>query len=117
MKGIRPVLGFVLLFPAVLFLAAVVIRNLPRQEIASRAQWIVMWYAGRQWTLWTLLVLLPFVVLIIGGTALFKNRFETRRQLDRLPASVHSLENFCVSLMTFSAAGILLIVVLHMLAD
>ena len=106
------VLGFALIFPALLFMAALVIRNLPPQEIANGAQRIVKWYAGRLWTLWVLLLALPFVVLITGCLAFFR----TQRN-NGLALSVRSPAHLCIAAMTLSAAGILVIVVLHMLAN
>jgi hypothetical protein len=54
-------LQLVLILPAALFMASLVVRNLgPLQyEPAHTAQQIVMWYAGRLWTLWVLLFTLP----------------------------------------------------------
>jgi len=66
----------ILLFPAVLFMTAVVVRYLgPLQDEPARsAQQIVMWYAGRQWTLWVLLIALPLTVLATGCAALLRRR-------------------------------------------
>jgi hypothetical protein len=113
---ITAVSDFVLLFPAAVFMAALIIRNLPLNEIATGAQQVVMWYAGRLWTLWVLLLALPFAVLLTGGVMLFRdgpNGAEQRR-LALIRAQPTVL--FVVG-MTFSAAGILVIVVLHMLAN
>lgn len=115
---VAAVFGSVLISPAVLFMAALVIRNLQPQEIAAGAQRIVMWYAGRLWTLWALLLALPFMVLIGGCMALFHDRIETQTQCDnRLPSSVNRPAFLFVAGLTFSAAGILVVVVLHMLAN
>jgi hypothetical protein len=59
------VLELVLIFPAALFMTALMLRNLqPLQyEPARSAQQLVMWYAGRMWTLWVLLLGLPFLYL------------------------------------------------------
>jgi hypothetical protein len=57
-------LDSVLIAPAVLFMTALAIRNLPLSEVANTGQRIVMWYSGRMWTLWVLLLALPFAVLI-----------------------------------------------------
>jgi hypothetical protein len=59
------VMELVLIFPAVLFMTALVLRNFqPLQyEPARSAQQLVMWYAGRMWTLWFLLLGLPLIVL------------------------------------------------------
>jgi hypothetical protein len=47
------VMELVLIFPSVLFMSALVLRSLqPLQyEPARSAQQLVMWYAGRMWTL------------------------------------------------------------------
>ena len=57
-----------LIFPAILFMTSLFVRNLqPQQyEPARTAQRIVMWYSGRLWTLWVLLITLPFAVLVTG---------------------------------------------------
>ena len=56
-----------LLFPALLFMAALPARNLPQHDLAQNAQSIVMWYAARQWTLWGLLIALPVAALAVGA--------------------------------------------------
>src|SRR5436309_6810485 len=57
-----------LMFPAILFMAALVVRqmSLLQHVPAYTAQRIVMWYSGRLWTLWVLLITLPFAVLVTG---------------------------------------------------
>ena len=62
-KRVIAVTELVLIFPAVLFMTALVLRNLqPLQyEPARSAQQLVMWYAGRMWTLWFLLLGLPLI--------------------------------------------------------
>ena len=111
-------LDLVLIFPAALFMAALVIRNLPLHEMANNAQQIVTWYAGRIWTLWVLLLALPFVVLITGCAALFRDWMEmpnaARQPLAIIRAQPASL---FIAVLTLTAAGILAIVVLHMLAN
>ncbi len=111
-------LDFVLIVPAALFMAALVIRNLPLHEVENAAQRIVMWYSGRLWTLWVLLLALPLTVLITGCAALFRDRIAmpnaARQPLALIRAEPVSL---FVAALTLSAAGILAIVVLHMLAN
>src|SRR5579864_6062779 len=64
-------LEVLLLFPALLFMGALVVRNLPLQyQLALTAQQLVMWYAARMWTLWVLLIALPIAVLVIGCVTL-----------------------------------------------
>ena len=97
-------LQLVLIFPAALFMASLVVRNLgPLQnDPAHMAQQIVMWYAGRLWTLWVLLFALPCIALAGGCAAL---RASSRPQwLVRL-----------VSVTTVASAAILAIVVLHVI--
>src|SRR6266852_1209447 len=115
-------LDVLLLSPAALFMAALVLRNLPLQyEPAHSAQQLVMWYAGRMWTLWVLLLALPLAVLVTGCATLLGswNRdtalMQTVRQsLAEIRAHVATL---FVAATTLAAAGILAIVVLHMLAN
>jgi hypothetical protein len=109
-----------LISPAVLFMTALVVRNL-QSEPAHTAQHIVMWYAGRMWTLWVLLLALPFTVLVTGGAVLLRGRSRDlappntpRRSLATLRAHPASL---FVAATTLTAASILVIVVLHMLAN
>jgi hypothetical protein len=46
------------MFPAVLFMTSLLLRSLlsPQHEPARSAQQLIMWYAGRTWTLWVLLL-------------------------------------------------------------
>lgn len=96
-----------LIFPAVLFMAAILIRqvNPLDYEPTHTAQQVVMWYAGRIWTLWLLLLALPFTVLVAGCAALWR---EWR------PGNAAML---LVGAITLSAGEILAFVVLHMLAN
>jgi hypothetical protein len=111
-------LEFVLLFPATVFMVALVIRNLPLHGMTKGAQWIVMWYAGRQWTLWLLLLALPFVVLITGCLMLFRGRVAAPNTAQQPLALIRTQPAVgFIAVLTLSAAGILAIVVLHMLAN
>jgi len=99
-------------------MAALVIRNLPQHEMANSAQRLVMWYAGRLWTLWVLLLALPFVALIAGCVALVRDRIETPNAARQPLAVIRAQPTILfIALLTLSAAGILVIVVLHMLAN
>ena len=117
------VLELVLIFPAMLFMTALMVRNLrPLQyEPAHTAQRIVIWYSGHAWTLWVLLLALPFAVLVTGCATLLR---DWNRDVE-LPSSArqslaviraHPATLF-VAATTLTAAGILVIVVLHMLAN
>ena len=110
-----------LIFPAALFMTALVVRNLSPlpYESAHTAQQLVMWYAGRMWTLWVLLLALPFTVLVTGCATL---RYNWNRELPhtarQLLAAIRAhLATLFVAATTLAAGGILAIVVLHMLAN
>jgi hypothetical protein len=112
-------LQLVFIFPAALFMASLVVRNLgPLQyEPAHTAQQIVMWYAGRMWTLRVLLFALPCVVLISGWAAL-RTRYRDTVQLGThrsLAASRPHWPLRLVSVTTVASAGILAIVGFHVL--
>jgi hypothetical protein len=108
-------LELVLICPAALFMTALVVRNLQplQSEPAHTAQQLVMWYAGRMWTLWVLLLVLPFTVLVTGCATLLRSW----NQDTELPHTVRYLPNLFVAATTLTAGGILAIVVLHMLAN
>lgn len=74
-KPLAPAAQLFLIFPAVLFMGALLVRNLsPLQDgPAHTAQQIVMWYAGRMWTLWVLLIALPLGVLVTGSITFGRN--------------------------------------------
>ena len=111
-----------LIFPAILFLAAVLVGagDPPQYELARVAQGIVTWYSARMWTLWLLLLILPLAVLAAGCVTLLGswNRAVelpiARPSLAMLPAPVAT---FFVAGTTFTSAGVLAVVVLHMLAN
>jgi hypothetical protein len=109
----------VLILPTALFMAALVLRNVaPLQyEPAHTAQQIVMWYAGRLWTLWVLLFTLPCIVLVSGCVALRTRNRDTEQH--SAPGSVASTRpHWLVRLLyvtTVASAGVLAIVVFHVL--
>jgi len=100
-----------LILPAVLFMGALVVRNLPlpQFDLARNAQRIVMWYSARQWTLWMLLIALPLGVLAAGCLTVLSARND---DVERPHAAT-----LFVAAATLLAGGILAIVVLHMLAN
>ena len=111
-------LDSVLIVPAALFMAALLARNLPLHGVAVSAQQIVMWYAGKVWTLWVLLLALPFTVLITGCAALFHERLATPNATgQRLPLIQAEPLSIFIAALTLSAAGILAIVTLHILGN
>ena len=112
-------LQLVLIFPAALFMASLVVRNLGPQtyEPARAAQQIVMWYAGRLWTLRVLLFALPCMALFIGCVAL-RGRNRDTKQLSTQWSLASSSPHWPVRLLsvaTFTSAGILTIVGFHAL--
>jgi hypothetical protein len=114
----------VLIFPAVLFMTSLFVRNLqPEQyEPAHTAQQIVAWYAARPRVgLWVLLIALPLAVLVIGCSTLarrLKDDIELRQATRQTIAvlSTH-LAMVLVAGATLAAGGVLAIVALHVLTD
>jgi len=117
------VMELVLIFPAALFMTALALRNVqPLQyEPAHSAQQLVMWYAGRMWTLWVLLFGLAFTVLVSGCAELLHSRnrgialaLTARQSLAMVRAHLATL---FIAATTLLAGVILAIVVLHVLAN
>jgi ABC-type Fe3+ transport system permease subunit len=109
-----------LIAPATIFMTALFVRSFsPLQyEPAHTAQRLVMWYSGRMWTLWVLLLALPFTVLITGCVTLrhtWNRDVESARQ--SLSVIRTHLTTLVVAAATLAAAGILAIVILHMAAN
>jgi hypothetical protein len=100
-----------LILPAALFMAALVARNLP--PLQDSAQQLVMWYAGRIWTLWVLLLALPLTVLVTGCSTL-ADSLQSGRILSVVREDLATLS---LAVTTVLAGAILVIVVLHMLAN
>jgi hypothetical protein len=112
-------LQLVLIFPAALFMGSLVVRNLgPSQlEPAHTAQQIVLWYAGRLWTLWVLLFAFPCMVLVSGCMVLrTRNRNIKHHGVQKPLASIRSdWPAHFVLVTTVASAGILAIVGFHAL--
>ena len=105
----------VLIFPAVLFLTAVLVGagGAPRYDSARVAQQIVVWYSAREWTLGLLLLALPFVVLITGCYTVLRSwRYDAELATISVP-----LATILVGAMTLTSAGILAVVALHIAAN
>jgi hypothetical protein len=113
-----------LIFPAVLFMTALFVRNLqPLQyEPAHTAQQIVDWYAMRpRMGLWVLLIALPLAVLITGCATLVRR---WSREVELRQAARHTFATLRLHLATLLVAGatlvagtVLAIVGLHVLTD
>ena len=127
MKTIKPSIAaaeLLLIFPATLFMGALVVRSLqPLQyEPAHTAQRIVDWYAARvHLGLWVLLIALPLTVLATGSMTLLRawnENADFRRTARQALAGVRAhLAILFVAAATLAAGGILVIVALHMLSD
>ena len=116
-------LELMLIFPAALFMTALVVRRLrPLQyEPAHTAQRIVMWYSGQMWTLWVLLLALPCAVLVTGCATLLRGWNRDAELRNPAPLSPFAIRahpaTLFIAATTLAAAGILAIVVLHMAAN
>ncbi|HUA93798.1 MAG TPA: hypothetical protein VL991_14590 [Terracidiphilus sp.] len=127
MKSIRRSIAaaeLLLIFPAVLFMAALFMRNVqPLQyEPAHTAQRIVDWYAARAHLgLWIFLMALPLMVFATGCVTLVRNWSadpELRRATRQMVFVVRAhLTTLFVAAATLTAGGILAIVALHVLTD
>jgi hypothetical protein len=113
-----------LIFPAVLFMTALFVRNLqpPQYEPAHTAHQIVAWYAARpRIGLWGLLIALPLAVLVMGcGTLLrgWSRETELRQAARNTLATLSAhLSTLLVAAATLAAGGVLAIVTLHVLTD
>jgi hypothetical protein len=80
-----------------------------------------MWYAGRLWTLWVLLITLPLAVLVTGSVTLARNRrddLELRQAAQQRLSAIHADRAMLfVAAMTLTAGVILAIVAIHMAAN
>ncbi len=110
-----------LILPAALFMTAVLVAvgDAPQYDLAHVAQRIVTWYSARMWTLWLLLLGLPFAVVVTGCATLLRSwnhgvELPHPTRLAMIPAPLATLS---VAATTLLSAGILAIVVLHMLAN
>ena len=112
-----------LIFPAILLMGALILRQLSplQHEPAYTAQRIVMWYAGRVWTLWVLLITLPLAVLVTGCLTFLRSWSEDRelpRGVQERSAAIHAdSAMLSVGALTLTAGVVLAIVALHMLAN
>jgi hypothetical protein len=80
-----------------------------------------MWYAGKAWTLWVLLITLPLVVLVTGWLTLLRGWGDVsrlphpmRKRLNGLSADRAML---FVAVLTLTAGFVLAIVAVHMAAN
>jgi hypothetical protein len=111
-----------LILPAALFMLALVMRRVQPLPfgLVQAAQRTVTWYADRLWTLWVLLVAMPFAVLIIGCATLLQSwEEEGLRMAVRQPRAAMRthLAILSIAALTCAAGGILSVVALHILAN
>ena len=117
------VTDLLLISPAALFMAALLVRSLqPLQyEPAHTAQRVIMWYAGRMWTLWVLLIALPLTVLIIGCALLLRSwndALEVRQAaLPTIAAIRADTAALFIAATTLAAVVFLAVVAVHMLMN
>jgi hypothetical protein len=117
------ILSLLFILPAALFMAALEVRHMQSLPFgaADFAQRIVMSYAGKAWTLWVFLISMPFAAFIMGCATLFANwarDVELRNIVRQSFAAIraHPARLF-VAATTLTAAGILTIVALHLIAN
>jgi cytochrome b561 len=109
--------------PAILFVAALVIRQVPPPESqpARTADRIVKWYAAHpQFALWVLLLLLPLSAFLLGSVALLRTwgdnprlQYYTWRALTEIPEHWPALS---IGGATLLAAGVLAMITTHLFA-
>jgi hypothetical protein len=109
--------------PAILFVAALVIRQVPPPESqpARTADRIVKWYAAHpQFALWVLLLLLPMSTFVLGSAALMRTwdenpklQYYTWRALTEIPEHWPALS---IGGATLLAAGVLAMITGHLFA-
>ena len=109
--------------PAILFVAALLIRQVPPPEsqAARTADGIVKWYAAHpQFALWVLLFLLPISAFVLGSAALMRTwdenpklQYYTWRALTEIPEHWPALS---IGGATLLAAGVLAMIAGHLFA-
>lgn len=121
LKRVVPAAQLLLVFPAALLMGALVVRRLHslHGETAHTAQQIIMWYAGRMWTLWLLLVTLPFAVLVTGSITFLRSMVNRELPQGVRSSAISPIDPAMlpVGALTLAAAVILAIVALHILAN
>lgn len=117
-------LELLLIFPAVLFMAALFARSIqPVQfEPAHSAQRIVDWFAARTHIgLWLFLIAFPLTVLVTGCISLVRNWRNDASLREAARATLAALRSHLAAILvaaaTAVAGGILAVVALHLLTD
>jgi cytochrome b561 len=115
--------AFALVGPAVLFVAALLVRQVapPESPPARTADRIVTWYAAHpQFALWVLLLLLPVSTFLLGSATLMRTwdnnpelQYYTWRALAEIPEHWPALS---IGGATLLAAGVLAMITGHLFA-
>src|SRR5579862_8430142 len=123
-KRIIATTELLLVFPAVLFMTALFVRNIqpPPYEPAQSAGRLVEWFGARPFLcLDIFLIALPFTVLVVGCVTLLRRWHrdaELRQAAWETLTSVRAhLATLLIAGATLIAAGILAIVAVHVLTD
>jgi len=112
-----------LMFPPILSMAALLVRRLSLLHHLPpyTAQRIAMLYSSWLWTLWVLLIALPFAVLVTGCVTFLRSWSLDPGLPQRLRqglAAIHADRAMLfVAAMTLTAGVVLVIVAMHMLAN
>jgi hypothetical protein len=115
--------ALVLVGPAVLFVTALFLRQVPPPESqpARTANRIVAWYAAHpQFALWVLLLILPASAFMLGSAALMRTwdnnaelRYYTWRALAEIPEHWPAVS---IGAATLLSAGVLAMITSHLFA-
>ena len=113
--------ALVLICPAILFIAALFLRQVPPpgSEPARTAERIVRWYAAHpQLALWVLLLLLPLSTFLLGSVALLRTWADNPQLREYAWRAVtETLEHWpamSVGGLTVVSAGVLMMVTAHL---
>ena len=104
-------------------MCALILRQMSplQHEPAYTSQQIVMWYAGRMWTLWVLLITLPLAVVVTGCLTFLRSWSKDRelpRNVQEWSAAIHADPVMLfVGALTLTAGVVLAIVAVHMAAN
>jgi hypothetical protein len=114
-------LAFVLVGPALLFVAALCLRNVPpaESETARFAERILRWYAAHpQFALWVLFLLFPLSAFVLGSVTLLqtwgenpKLQYWAWRVLEEIPEHWPAMS---VGGATLVSAGLLVMITAHL---
>ena len=121
-KRLTATVELLFIAPAALFMGSLLMRNLlPLDDARNGPHRIVMWYAGRLWTLWLLLIGLPLTVVLVGCATLASS-WTGDRALREAVAHVRAalaphVATLLIAASTLFAGGVLVIVALHAVAN